>query len=205
MKKTLLAILFACCTMGLAAQEGIRVYYQGAKPTISDFVWAFLDNAVDEGEDAEYVDESARALKMAWINKRNGVPFDQGETLTIDQKNGFAVYETKYEGEMLRIEMCYWNEADQKHKLFAFSISSFVNGKYEPGQNDGLTFFRYNNTTKTMNAFFDVGFDIDMATSDGGWISYALPRAGKDITVTYWKNGRKSFKTLKWNGRKFSF
>ena len=36
--------------------------------------------------------------------------------------------------------------------------------------------------------------------------SYALPRTGKDITVTQWdKNGKKTQKTLKWNGSGFSY
>ena len=39
---------------------------------------------------------------------------------------------------------------------------------------------------------------------DYAWASYALPRSGKDITVTYWKDGSKKQKTLKWNGRQFS-
>ncbi|MBR5729570.1 MAG: hypothetical protein IKX61_05100 [Prevotella sp.] len=41
--------------------------------------------------------------------------------------------------------------------------------------------------------------DYDHAT-------YSLPRTGKDIIVNKWdKNGKKTQKTLKWNGRKFSF
>ncbi len=35
MKRLSLAIIFACCTLAVAAQEGIQVKYQGAKPTIN--------------------------------------------------------------------------------------------------------------------------------------------------------------------------
>ena len=41
MKRLSLAIIFACCTLAVAAQEGIRVDYQGTRPTIKDFVKAY--------------------------------------------------------------------------------------------------------------------------------------------------------------------
>ena len=37
MKRLSLATIFACCMLAVAAQEGIQVKYQGAKPTIRDF------------------------------------------------------------------------------------------------------------------------------------------------------------------------
>lgn len=38
------------------------------------------------------------------------------------------------------------------------------------------------------------------------WISYNLPRTGKDITVHYWyEDGKHLEKTLKWNGHGFGF
>ena len=102
--------------------------------------------------------------------------------------------------------MCYWNEADQKHKLFAYNVGCYQNGKYSAGQFDGLTFYRYNNATKKMAVTFETGFDVEYGTDDGCWASYALPRTGKDIIVTYWKNNaKKQQKTLKWQGSKFSF
>ena len=49
------------------------------------------------------------------------------------------------------------------------------------------------------------GFDVFFSTDDGAWISYDLPRIGKDIIYTEWKdNVKKKQKTLKWNGRRFS-
>ena len=45
------------------------------------------------------------------------------------------------------------------------------------------------------------GFDVEYLNK-----SYALPRTGKDITVTTWDdNGKKTQKTLKWNGHGFSY
>lgn len=43
------------------------------------------------------------------------------------------------------------------------------------------------------------------APKDGANVTYSLPRSGKDITVTYWYENRKTQKTLKWNGHGFAF
>ena len=205
MKRLSLAIIFVCFTLAIAAQDAIRVKYQGANPTISDFVSAFLSSH-DNDEEEDCFDESFNAVKQTWIQYRKGLPLDEGETITVDQKNGYVLYESKYEEHLLKIEMCYWNEADGKHKLFAYNVASFSNGKHTPGQFDGLTFYRYNNATKKMTYCDAPGFDVEYGTEDGAWVSYALPRMGKDITVTLWyENGTKKQKTLKWNGRRFSY
>ena len=90
MKRIALAVIFACCSLALAAQDGIQVNYQGEKPTISDFVWALL-SAPDEADDEEgYYDESTNAFRQAWIRYRQGEPQEENETLTVDQRNGFV-------------------------------------------------------------------------------------------------------------------
>jgi hypothetical protein len=205
MKKLVLAIVFAFCTLAVSAQDAIQVNYTGAKPTISDFAWAFL--SVDNGEDEleGESDESFNAIKQAWIRHRNGTPQDEHETLTIDDKNGFVLYEWKYEENMLRIEMCYWNESDQKHKMFAYNVSCFQNDKYSPGQFDGLVFCRYDNAKRELTYCEAPGFEVEYGTDDGAWVSYDLPRSGKDITVNYWRANKKTQKTLKWNGHGFGF
>ena len=48
MKRLSLAIIFACFTLAVAAQEGFRVDYQGARPTIKDFVKACLTSILSE-------------------------------------------------------------------------------------------------------------------------------------------------------------
>ncbi len=202
-RKTILAIIFACCTLTLMAQNVIRVNYQGSKPTISDFAWAFLSSVNDDDCCSE---ESINAIKQAWIWHRKGIPLNEGETLFIDRENGYVLYESRYEEHLLKIEMCYWNEVDRKHKLFACNVASFSNGKYSPGQFDGLTFYRYDNASKTMTLCNDTGIDVAYFTGNGATVSYALPRTGKDITLTSWyDNGKKKQKTLRWNGRRFSF
>ena len=204
MKRLSLAIVFACCMLALAAQEeGFRVNYQGAKPTIKDFAKAYITSLLNpEDEEPEgdglYMYES---IQKAMICQEKGQPLEKNETLTIDLKNGFLVYEEKHDEYLTRIEMCYWNEEDGKHKLFACSRWSFENGKAILGQYDSLSFYRYDNATKKMSRCNTPGFDVEYLNK-----SYALPRTGKDITVTTWEdNGKKTQKTLKWNGHGFSY
>ena len=204
MKRIALAIFFACITLALAAQDGIRVNYQGDRPTISDFAWAFLSSTDEDDELECEMDESTNAFKQAWINYRNGVALNEGETLTVDQRNGFVLYESVFEESKLRVEMCFWNEGDQAHKLIAYNVSCFMDDEYSPGQYDGLICYRYNNASKTMTWVDAPGFEVEYGTEDGAWVCYDLPRTGKDITVNYWKDGGKKQKILKWNGSQFN-
>ena len=44
MKRLSFAIMLALCTMGVWAQEGIKVEFEGANPNIFDFAWSYLIN-----------------------------------------------------------------------------------------------------------------------------------------------------------------
>ena len=83
----------------------------------------------------------------------------------------------------------------------------YRDGLYYPGQYDGLTFMRYDNATRSMKYHSDKGVEaVYEEKSPSVECSFALPRSGKDIIVVFWdENGKKTEKTLKWNGRKFSF
>ncbi|MBO4871240.1 MAG: hypothetical protein J5565_04580 [Muribaculaceae bacterium] len=202
MKRNTLAIIFACCTLALLAQDAIRVKYQGAKPTISDLAWAFL-NAIDN-EEEECGDKPSNAILNAWTQQREGLPLMEGETLTIDEKNGYVLYEFHYDSHILKMEMCYWNEADGKHKLFAFNNMASINlddGKPILTETSGLNFWRYDNATKKMTYCDPPGFEVEYFDT-----AYALPCSGKNITVVKWnEDGTKTEKTLKWDGHKFSY
>lgn len=200
MRKLSFAIILACLTLSLAAQDVVKVKYRGAKPTISDFSWAYL-SSINHDED-ECGDEPANAVKDAWVRHRKGLPQEKGVTLIIDEKNGYVLYEHRYDDVVIRMEMCYWNEADGKHKLFVFNNLATTNSHgLICTETSGLTFYRYNNATKKMTYCDPPGFKVEYDCS------YAMPRAGKDITVTKWDtNGKKLHqKTLKWNGRRFGF
>ena len=112
MKRLSLAIIFACFTLAVAAQEGFRVDYQGTRPTIKDFVKAYLTSILsEEVEECEAEGLGIyESLQRAITNKEKGLPLDEGETLTIDTKNGFLLYEQARDENLSRIEMCFWNE-----------------------------------------------------------------------------------------------
>ena len=193
------------CAMGMLAQDGIRVNFKGASPGISDLVNAFVSSRDDGEEEDCCVDEAFNGVCYAWERYQKGIPLEEDETLTVDEKNGYVLYEHRSAYEMVeylfRCEMCYWNEADGKHKLFAYSVWCFTDGKPALGQFDGITFYRYDNATKRMTVCDTPGFDVEYFDT-----SYALPRTGKDIIVTKWdENGNKVERALKWNGHRFGF
>ena len=202
MKRLSLAIILACCTLAMAAQEGIRVDYRGERPTIKDFAKAYITFSLSEEEECEAEGLAIyKDLQRAITLQEKGRQLDDDETLTLDTKNGFLVYEQKWDDYFSRLEMCFWNESDGKHKLFAENRMTYSNGKPILGQFDGFLFFRYYNSTKRMNHIDPPGFDSDFLNK-----SYALPRTGKDIIVTTWhEDGKKTQKALKWNGRGFSY
>lgn len=210
MKKTALSIMFACCAMAMAAQNTVTVKFQGARPTISDFVWALINDHDKSVSDEDCADESFNGLEHAWKQHHKGKKLPDGQTLTIDTKNGYACFEYRSEYEqtvsLVRVELCYWNEADKKHKLLAYNVQCYDNGNPSHGQFDGLIFYRYDNATKKMTFVESPGFEVQFGTGDGGDVSYELPRAGKNIIKTsYWSNTGKTIKqTLVWNGSKFS-
>ena len=71
----------------------------------------------------------------------------------------------------------------------------------EENKYDVLSFYRYDNATKKMSWCESPGFGVEYFNK-----SYALPRTGKDIIVTTWhEDGKKTQKTLKWNGHGFSY
>ena len=203
MKKITFSLILACIALTVSAQETIRVNYKGARPSISDFVTAYLNANYNEDVEEE-IDESLNAVHQAWDNRLKGKALSAGEKLTVDEKNGYVLYEDKYNDngseQLLKSEMCYWNEADGKHKLFAYSLWFYIDGKPAGGQYDGLTFYRYDNATKKMTRLeTPPGFKVDYSGT------YSLPRTGKDIIFNKWNDsGRKTQKTHKWNGRGFS-
>ena len=201
MKRIVLAIIVVCLALSMMAQNGIKVNYKGSKPTVADFTWAAFPSLNYEDED-ESGDRPWRALQDAMTRHSKGLPQDEGETLTIDTKNGYIVFERSNDDydHIFRLEVCYWNEADGKHKLIAFNdMASFTEGKPSVTETTNMCFYRYNNATKRMVACDPPGFEIDYSCT------YELPRVGKDIVVTKWNDdGTFKRKVLKWNGRRFS-
>ena len=195
MKRLSFVIMLALCTMGVWAQDGIKVEFKGASPNIFDFAWSYLLNYDSNTEDYEAITGIRDALER-YLQDENQ---DDDVTLIVDKKAGFISYECLHQGHAQLIEMCFWNEADKKHKLFAYSNWSYFNGHPELGQFDALAFYRYDNATKTMEYTLTPGFDVIYENGT----TYSLPRVGKDIKVNKWDGGMKNQTTLKWNGHGF--
>ena len=197
--KKLVAILFLLAlTMTVSAQEGIKVGFLGAAPDIMDFAWAYA--SANDGDPENTPDESSAALRQSLECYRTGEAQPEGFTITVDRKAGYILVQSKHDGYTSKWEMCYWNMDDKKHKLFAMCVELSENGmRMNPGQYDGLTFYRSDTATRQMK-HVDMGIDVQYFN-----ISYALPRVGKDIIVTHWsENGREKWQTaLKWNGHGF--
>jgi hypothetical protein len=215
MKRTTLAIIMVLSVFTMMAQsETIRVKYQGSSPKIGDFAKAYLSSIPSANEldisDQEWV-YMYDAMKLAMSRKNKGLSLRKNETLTIDTKNGYILYEFHHGDEgMTRIEMCYWNMKDSKHKLFACVRQYFDNGWHAAGQYDDMEFYRYNNATKKMKKISkeEIGIDAVFEESSNMNVlsSISLPRKGKDIEVTWWdKNGECGSSMLKWNGNGFNF
>ena len=197
MKRKSLALIFVCCALALAAQDVIKVNYRGATPTIIDFTRAFA-NFIDNEDDCG--DKPTGGVLLALNNYRKGLPQEEGVTIEVDKKNGYILYEFRLGNTIVRREACFWNEADGKHKLFAFNnMASISDGQPYISETSGITFCRYNNATKKMRFCKNPDFEMDYINT-----TYALPRIGKDIIVTKWnEDGTKTEKTLKWNGHGF--
>lgn len=114
---------------------------------------------------AEPEDELNGPLSEAWNLYRKNKPLGKGTTIVLDEKNGYFRYELdfdkKYEGEegdltesVTIVEMCVWNCADGKHKLFAEYIYGTIKGKpHVDGQFDGLQCFVYDKASHELYGF----------------------------------------------------
>lgn len=207
------AILLACFTLTMAAQEGdegITVKFTGTNPSITDFVRSYLD-CFNSDDDVDECDEEGlviyKEMSEAMSRQGKGLALNEGSTLTIDQKNGYILYEQRNDNVDHKVEMCFWNMADGKHKLFASNRVTFLDGKYVCGQYDGIEVYRYSNARKTMIPLTidEAGLDAAYGAEDGAMTAFSLPRTGKDITVSYWwlDNSNPKQRTLKFNGQGF--
>ena len=148
----------ALCWLTMSAQDGFKVKFEGVAPDIMDFALAYFTFMDDDPENTP--DEWMNGVRKSLQCYLTGDEQPQGFTITVDKKAGYIlIKQTDKDGEFThRYEMCYWNMADQKHKLFALNVELWQEG------------MRLN-----------------------------------PITVTKWNEatGKKTTRTLKWNGRGF--
>ena len=200
MKRLSFAMMLALSTLGVWAQWNNEVKFLGTSPDIMDFAWWYFTSF--DGDPENTPDVWVEPVRNSLECYRTGADQPQGFKITVDKKAGYILVEqTDEDGYYThRYEMCYWNISDQKHKLFALNIELWQEGmRLNPGQYDCMMFWRYNNATRQMTP---VDMNIKMEYFN---TSYGLPRVGKDITVTKWNEatGKKTTRTLKWNGHGF--
>lgn len=197
MKQFFLSVILALTSFAMSAQDAIRVRYSGAKPTITDFARAYchyMDTLQETG------DRPSNAIKHALECRDKGLPLDEGETFVVNERAGYIAYHAQHDRCFIEMEMCYWNEKDGKHKLFAFNnMASLCDGKPLLTETSGIDFLRYDNATRTMTFCDDPGVEVHYDNA-----VYSLPCDGKDITVTVFdEDGEVTEHILKWNGRRF--
>lgn len=161
-------------------------------PNIENFVTTYLSDPQDEHQGF---------LHGMWKKYRRNEPFENGEKVTVDAKNGYVCFETAEDeiGYSSATEMCYWNCDDKKHKLFAENVIVTLNGKPAFTEFSGLYVYVYDNTTQKLymidQELLGLGDEVR------GEITFRLPQKGKDIDV-FFSDGTQ--KKLAWNGKGFT-
>ena len=141
MKRMLMAwtIMMGMCLSMHAQDEdySIPVNFKGERPTITDFVSALLS----QEELGEYFGNLSDQWKLRQQGKKT-----KG-TWTVNTANGYVRYEEINMVDGIRdentCELCYWNCADNRHKLFATSVRLIWNGRPVDTEHSGLSFYIY--------------------------------------------------------------
>ena len=219
----LLATLYLCC-LGTWAQKPYpkdilpdetsqEVKFKGSAPTISDFATAFFTS----DEDDAWPEVWGNAYN-AWQRHLKGKPQTKGSKLVVDTSNGFLRWDLNYleafddmeeeDGDLRAdLQMCFWNCADGKHKLFAVALNSQYKRVYQNGQYDGIQFFIYDNDLHRMTRVNEeeIGAYIERKYEDDEMpaLGYSLPRQGKNIIVHIHHPKRRATKQLVWDGMRF--
>lgn len=179
----------------------IPVNFSSKGPGITEFVSAYFSD--DEQP------ELLGTCRDDWRSFRQGKSLPENHTLLLDSKNGYMRYESAYPqyGARSVIEMCYWNCSDGIHKLVAKNIVSYVNGKRECGQFDGLDFFLFDPDKRAMTF---VSFD-EMCkggypeTPNSETVTFVLPREGKTVQVLIGSPSGEKRQRMEWNGYGFTY
>ena len=172
----------------------VKVSFKGNSPTIIDFVMSYSRAHSNN----ELFSDFANDVKGG---TRNYV----GTKIVSDVKNGYVSREVESgeDGSVSKIEMCYWNCANKKEKIFAVNVISLENGGFDESS---ITFYRYdkaNGVMKKIPAPFDrkvkpldfanpqktrperINYARNVRNEDANaWPPiFTLPRIGKDIEI----------------------
>lgn len=174
----------------------ITVNYKGQGPNVKDFFSAIL-SYFGRGE-------GTAGVKQSWDLYRNGMKQMPGDSFIVDVQNGYTGYVSEDEETRHVIECCYWNYADKKHKLVAYSNNLFVDGRAAETEITGISYYLYDNATRKMKPVYSGDLGLDFDTPPGSYATtHALPRQGKTIVYTFHTPSGRIEKRLTWNGNKF--
>lgn len=174
----------------------ITVKYQGTRPTITDFVTAYLNFKKEE----TFFDKVYKEWNL-YLQKKSLSPT---VSISNDVKNGYMRYDLiRPEGnDTLFMEMCFWNCADGKHKLVAANVVWLSEGDYGWTDYIGTHFLLYDNKTRIMRSVYPE--DIGALYEGDGLSVFFLPRKGKNIRVSAAGGGDRWNEVLIWDGYRFS-
>ena len=181
------------------------VKFEGASPDIADFVTSYISDLDTTMDGTNYVDVWNRYLRQEELRP--------GTEVVVDKKNGYVRITTEYSIDFdgkdhiykTIHEMCYWNCADGKHKLFALNFNILNEGRYLEGQSTGLSLSLYDNARHIMwdIAEYELGVEANPKSEEESVITYWLPREGKDIIEETHYATRTETVKLVWDGMKF--
>ena len=176
-------------------EEIIAVKFQGNRPTITDFVDAYLNHAKEK--------EFYGKVYREWLNYKQKKPLSKHASIILDTKNGYMHYEIirPEENDTLVMEMCFWNCADGKHKLICANTVWMLEGDYGWNEDIGPWFYLYDNATKVMRTIF--AEDIGALYDSDGLSVFFLPHKGKNIKVSAAGGGDRWDEELEWDGYQF--
>ena len=164
-------------------------------PDIEDFVTSYLSVTKDE---------LRGSIAPEWQKYLKNEKLSKGVTITVDKKNGYVRYDwvDKKTDEKTYVEFCFWNCSDGLHKLFAENVGTTIKDKPVFTEFSGLYVYVYDNATQKL-------YEIDqellgLGEETYGEITFALPRAGKDIDVFVHNRSKVTQKKLIWTGNGFS-
>lgn len=193
--------MIAAMLIAVAAQaqeDYIVVKYNGARPNINDFVTAILSQ--------EDIGEALGNMADNWELFQQHYPLREGAIITTDVPNGYVRFDQQYEDADTRehsyLEICYWNCADNKHKLVAVNIGCEQDGKPIMTELTGLMFYKYDNQAHTLT--YESDYNLGASVRVTPVVTYELPRKGKDIKAVIHAQNRPVHILMKWNGTKFN-
>lgn len=201
-KKTIIMLaLIAIPILGIAQPQSCKVTYGGKQPTIKDFARAYCSQF-----DNDSFERQALAAFMSG-NSKSTLSSSANERIAggctdciVDTRNGYMKYIAHTGGNIIALEICYWNCNNKNEKLVAINTIDSSMGF----DDSSLTFYRYNAKNKKMRhidaPFYRTPHPIDLidqSKADQKTIemvlnshnedackfqpAYILPRSGKDI------------------------